>query len=283
MSRPRYVPLFASVAHSEKLADLPDDACRLFYLLLLPQCDEWGRCSARPRVLGATVWPMLGKSAEDTARAVRELQRVGLIEIHRGPDGDFVVVPDWEDKAGQVGKRDHRRVSEWPDPTDASLVGPDADASGQSGPVRANSGQAGPSLAGACAETRARRRASGARAGAGAQEGEREREGTVADLLAEPEFAALAADPAFPGFWRDVWLPHRRETGKPYKPRGARECLRKALKAGPAPWIEAAREAMSNGWQGVFPAGTSPPATNGVTAYMHDLERVAKGMVAQRV
>src|SRR5688572_29565556 len=76
-----YTPLFSSIRHSTKLAALPDDACRVFYLLLLAQCDAWGRADARPAVLFAEVWPLLGKSMEETERCRNELARVGLIQL----------------------------------------------------------------------------------------------------------------------------------------------------------------------------------------------------------
>lgn len=145
-----YTPLFSSIRHSTKLAALPDDACRLFYLLLLAQADAWGRLDARPSVLFAEVWPLMGKGIEETRRCRDELAAVDLIALmchdsgaspgQAGPtranagqagrtqadtadDGrdrtnpdepHWIQIPDWEDKAGTVGKRDHRKASRWP-------------------------------------------------------------------------------------------------------------------------------------------------------------------------
>src|SRR6185295_10054985 len=65
-----YVPLFRSICTSDKLADLPDHECRLFYVLLLSQCDSWGRIADSPRALCASVWAMFGGTTKATVRAV---------------------------------------------------------------------------------------------------------------------------------------------------------------------------------------------------------------------
>jgi len=136
--KPRYTPLFSSIRHSEKLAELPDDTCRLFYLMLLAQLDAWGRCAARPKVLFAEVWPLLGHDATETERCRDECARVGLIEIRELEGRMWIQLPDWEDKAGTLGKRDHRQESVWPDDGPAwpglARVGPDRPAMARTGP-----------------------------------------------------------------------------------------------------------------------------------------------------
>lgn len=114
---PHYTPLFASIRHSAKLADLPDDTCRMFYLLLLAQCDAWGRIDARPPLLLAEVWPLLGKDAKETERCRDALIVAGLVELHEGDRRSWLQIPDWEDKAGAVGRKRERRGSMFPHPT----------------------------------------------------------------------------------------------------------------------------------------------------------------------
>lgn len=138
-----YTPLFGSVRHSGKLADLPDDHCRLFYFMLLAQCDAWGRVDGRTRVLNAEVWPLLGKSAIQTECCLSELYVHQLVALYCDDKGrSWVQIPDWEDKAGSVGKRDHRKESRFPAPDETLRAIP-----GQGGPVRANAGQTGPDRA----------------------------------------------------------------------------------------------------------------------------------------
>lgn len=116
MIRPHYVPLYQSVCTSEKLADLASDSHRLFYVLLLTHMDSWGRCTGAARVLTAKVWPMLGKSVKDTEKALADLERVGLIQRYEHEGGPALAVPDWEEKAGKVGKLDRRGPSLFPNP-----------------------------------------------------------------------------------------------------------------------------------------------------------------------
>ncbi len=114
-TRPRFTPLFSSIRHSDKLAALPDDACRLFYLMLLAQCDAWGRHDARAKVLCADVWPLLDHDPKETERCRDACAKAGLILVLRDGDRMWIQVPDWEAKAGTIGKLDHRKQSEWPD------------------------------------------------------------------------------------------------------------------------------------------------------------------------
>lgn len=124
MSRERYVPLFSSVRGSNKLAKLSDDTARMFYFFLLAQCDWWGRIDARPAMLNAEVWPLLGKSADDVRQCVDALESVGLVERHTDGELEWLQLPDWEEKAGAVGKADHRRQSAFPDSTDETRQAP---------------------------------------------------------------------------------------------------------------------------------------------------------------
>lgn len=116
MIRPHYVPLYQSVCTSEKLADLASDAHRLFYVLLLTHADSWGRCKGSARVLTAMVWPLLGKKPADTEKALADLDRVGLIQRYEVGGDQFLAIPDWEDKAGKVGKVERRAASIHPVP-----------------------------------------------------------------------------------------------------------------------------------------------------------------------
>lgn len=115
MIRPHYVPLFQSICHSEKLADLPDHAARFFYVLLLTQTDSWGRMPGRPRVLFAKVWALYG-ALDDVEPMLAALAKVGLIERYTAGGEPYVAIPDWEQKAGRVGQASRRANSLFPEP-----------------------------------------------------------------------------------------------------------------------------------------------------------------------
>lgn len=125
------------------MADLPDDTCRMFYVWLLAKCDAWGRLDARPRKLNVSVWPLLGKSDAETARCLEALRVAGLVEVYWPQGHDpFLQVPDWEEKAGSIGRKSHRSPSQHPDPAsvaDCKLPGE----AGGSGRSRALPGEAG--------------------------------------------------------------------------------------------------------------------------------------------
>lgn len=116
-----YVPLFRSICTSDKMADLPDHECRLFYVLLLSQCDSWGRIADSPRALCAQVWAMFGGTPKATERALAELARLKLIERHTSDGLTWIQITNWESNAGSVGHPDRRGRSKFPGPTPESV------------------------------------------------------------------------------------------------------------------------------------------------------------------
>lgn len=125
-----YIALFSSIATSEKMAALPTDAARLFFLALLPQCDAWGRIEAAPPVLSAKVWPMWGHAPNETQEARDACATVGLLEVHATGGRSWVQVLRWDELAGRIGRVDRRGDSEWPDPLDHSRITPGVVGSG---------------------------------------------------------------------------------------------------------------------------------------------------------
>jgi len=117
-----YVPLYASISTSAKLADLGSDTRRLFYTWLLAQCDAWGRIEADARVLRAKVWPLLDQDVAATAAALEDCCRVGLTVLHERDGLRWVQVPDWEEKAGKLRRDDRvtKAGSKFPDPAEDS-------------------------------------------------------------------------------------------------------------------------------------------------------------------
>jgi len=104
MSRP-WTAVYEGIRTSGKLARLPDDTCRFFYTQLLLVVDAYGCIEADPVALDAKVWPALKKPASETARAVGELWRVGLVDIHGDARRYWLHLPDWDEKAGTHLKR----------------------------------------------------------------------------------------------------------------------------------------------------------------------------------
>lgn len=119
--RREWTPLLSRIRQSKKFAALPDDTVRMFYLLLLAQLDAWGRTYGEPVLVNSEVWPMLGRTPSDVTRCMSACEAVGLIEIHDVQGQVFTLLPDWEEKAGRIGKKD-RGKSEWPDPLPNSRI-----------------------------------------------------------------------------------------------------------------------------------------------------------------
>jgi len=141
----KYAALFSSISTSVRLADLPDHATRLFYTWLLPHCDAWGRSTASPRVLNARVWPLVGETPEHVEAILGHLEAAGLVEVHKDTGGDWLQVPDWEEKSGALGRIDRRGPPEWGPP------GVVPEGSG-SGPARGR-GRASPLLSSSLSES----------------------------------------------------------------------------------------------------------------------------------
>jgi hypothetical protein len=144
-----WVPLYEGINTSRRVADLPDHGTRLFYIMLLTKFDDWGRCTADERTLNAIVWPMLRMSDEQTLAAIKACRKVGLLEVYEHDGETFIVNVEHEVKAGRVGKRDHRRESDFPDPSASAVVGPDWPELARTGPSPSQPGPRRPSRVGA--------------------------------------------------------------------------------------------------------------------------------------
>lgn len=269
----RFTPLFDSICTSARMADLPDDTCRVFYVWLLAKCDAWGRHDARPRKLNVSVWPLLGKSDAETARALEVLRSAGLVEVY-WPEGQdpFLQVPDWEEKAGTIGRKSHRRPSQHPDPESVAncKVPGEPGASGRSRADRALPGEAGHASSPLLSVK--------ALLGGEIQEGGRAADpvpsespptdsprrrpsaATWESALAADEFAPLRADPGWMEAW-SAWIEHAGSPGvkarAPKAPR-AKQIFRDALRVGPAMHVAAIRASIRNDWQGVDPSWIKP-------------------------
>ncbi|MFT7464313.1 MAG: hypothetical protein ACI9EF_002666 [Pseudohongiellaceae bacterium] len=118
MAQRDYVPLFSAISTSSRLASLSSDTARLLFDWLLANCDAWGRMRADAGFVNAQVWPRLHKSDEETFSALAELAAAGLVVLYRDIEEDdlYLLVADWEKKAGTVGRVAHRAPSRCPEP-----------------------------------------------------------------------------------------------------------------------------------------------------------------------
>lgn len=238
MIRPHYVPLYQSICTSEKLADLKDGEARFFYVCLLTHMDSWGRCAGSARVLTAKVWPMLGKKPADTEKALADLERVGLIVRYEVGGEQFLTIPDWEEKAGRVGKLDRRGPSLCPEPPPpVSRTSPASGQSVQDYSCLARAGESEPSRA----EREPSRERTEPKAPPGA---------VIPPTLDTPEFQAVWAE----------WLSYRKERKDPITPTGGKAQLAKCARMGVERSIAALQHTMESGWLGMrepdAPTGT---------------------------
>jgi hypothetical protein len=140
----RWAPLFEGINTSTRFADLPDHSARLFYVMLQTKLDDWGRVTADARKLNALVWPMLGMTEAQTLAAIQACRKAGLLEVFDSDQGPFLVNVEHEQKAGAVGKRDHRRASKFPEPSELTPVAEDWPAPARTGPSRPVLARSGP-------------------------------------------------------------------------------------------------------------------------------------------
>lgn len=119
-----WVAIFSSICNAKRMRALPDNTCRLLFVLLATQCDSHGRLDDDADSVWAGCWATFGPtcSQDETVRALGELERVGLIERHATEEARWIQVPDWEEKAGRVGERAKRGASKFPEPSPDTLA-----------------------------------------------------------------------------------------------------------------------------------------------------------------
>lgn len=249
--RTGYAPLFRRLANSEKFADLASADARCFYVMLLLVVDDWGRASARPRTLNAEVWPMLGYKPADVEKYLEDLRRVGLVHIYEHEGDVFLEVNDHESRAGALGKRDHRRQSELPDPSALVPLGPDWPELAGTGPCRPSRARA---LLDLDLDLDQHKGAAGPAA-------------VVDPIAAHPSLDT----PEFRVAWAE-WNASRRERGiKAYRPRGIAGQLKKLARLGSAVAIEHIEHSIASEYQGIFgPKGNVNGNSVGTAAHQRN-------------
>jgi len=112
-----WTPVFRSITRSEQMADLPDNECRLFFVMLLTCVDSWGHFELDLDLINSTVWPLLKRSDTDTRRCLLELERVGMIRGYSQDGVAWLEITKWEEKAGTILRK--RGAPKFPPPTPA--------------------------------------------------------------------------------------------------------------------------------------------------------------------
>lgn len=226
MIRPHYVGVFQSICTSEKMAALASDSARLFFLQLLTQCDSFGRTQASAASLNALVWPLLGKSAAQTEKALLDLDRVRLVRLYFVEGRRLLQVEQWEQFAGKVGRPEKRGKGVWPAPPEQDV--PTSPENG--GPVapRAHVGSDRISL------------------------GEGVSGETPKPTPASEAFAAHPTldTPAIREAWAR-WEAHRRESKHPLTPQTIAATFRTYAQRGPTAFVEAIEHTIAKGWRGL--------------------------------
>lgn len=101
----------SSICMSRKIEQLEDfEEC--FFIRLLTNCDDYGRCDARPEILKAWLYPIKKRATEKTLEnALKKLVKVGLVYVYEADDLPIVQVNNWEKHQTIRNKR-----SKYPDP-----------------------------------------------------------------------------------------------------------------------------------------------------------------------
>jgi hypothetical protein len=227
-----WTPLESRVREDHRLAVLPDDTCRLFYLMARAQLDSWGRIGSFTTLLSANVWPLLGRSSKETERCLCECIKAGLFELYRKHGVDWIQMPEWSEFHG--GKIERRGRPEWPEPTPDCLQDP-AGVTPES--LRTKSGPSPLARTRVSCPVSVSGSLSGGESARGVDDPPLPKEIDTVDV------AAALAD----------YQESRREQGhKPLKPQGLKAMYGKLARWGPEGAVAALRDSIANGYQGVF-------------------------------
>jgi hypothetical protein len=265
-----FVAIPDTVREDEAINSLSDRAHR-FWSMLLPQVDAWGRITANPELLRSYVWPLTGRTAAETEKALSECAKVGLLTVNKTDAAHWTQILKWDETYRPVGAAPSKRPkSRYPD-TPALVCDPPAlvckDLPGSC--IGMQTPAMGSQLSGVGSVP--------VPVSVSVPVSVEEPEPFEA-VLAEEDFVDLRANPDFHlllAFWPD-WDGYRREIKKPMGVRGIREQLRYARDWGVTVWIERARASIANGWQGVFPEKAGP----GMRGPGGQMVQMTKGEVA---
>ena len=76
-----------------------------FYFHLIVSCDDYGRMDARPRLLSSYLFPLRNIPESMVIEAVEQLKRVGLIDLIRIGNKDYIHITDWDKTQPNAGRK----------------------------------------------------------------------------------------------------------------------------------------------------------------------------------
>lgn len=100
-----------SICSSEDIAKL-DPMEEIFFYRLIVNCDDFGRCDARPQMLKAKLFPINETiGTEDCSMYLIKLVEVGLVAMYENDGRPYLFLTKWEDHQQMRARR-----SKYPDP-----------------------------------------------------------------------------------------------------------------------------------------------------------------------
>lgn len=217
----------------------------VFYRRLLNRVDDFGRFTAQPELLRASLFPLQlhRVSGADVGKLLLECERAGLVSTYTTRDGKrFLVVHKWE--------QGRAKVSRYPDPPANICERLLADVNG-------------------CLQVSANVPDSDSDSDSDTDNDTDTDKGAGAPVTVYPPELDT---PAFRSAWAD-YLAYRRE-GKlrPLKPRSVAGQIKEMATWGEPAAIESIRQTIRQSWQGLFaPKGQSAGSGYGPTQIKNDL------------
>ena len=119
---------------SDTLNQLSDFEERFWWRLTV-NCDDYGRCDARPAILKSKLFPLAdGKTHKDMEKALTALASVGLVKVYQVDGRPFLQVVKWDKHQRIRAKR-----SKYPSPDDACCQMPSSDTECPRNPIQSES------------------------------------------------------------------------------------------------------------------------------------------------
>ena len=105
-----------SICSSEDIAKL-EPMEEIFFYRLIVNCDDFGRCDARPQMLKAKLFPINESiGTEECMIYLERIVEVGLVTLYESEGRPYLFLTKWEDHQQMRARR-----SKYPDPTPESI------------------------------------------------------------------------------------------------------------------------------------------------------------------
>ena len=104
-----------SISTSTRLSEVSEFAALLF-TWTITHCDDYGHMDANPKIVKAIVVPLRDQTAEDVAKALKELEEKKLIRFYEADGRKYLEIDKWD--AHQTFKTDRPLMQHSPLPDD---------------------------------------------------------------------------------------------------------------------------------------------------------------------